>query len=116
MTCHSPGCGCFDDDEEDEPEDTGNVVAMNQLRLDRAVKGTQDAMQVAFAHPTLTNPAVVQKAIARLLMGLESADELPDWAAVAWAVKNVGKALDDAVQSGLSLDEIITAVRPTIGA
>jgi hypothetical protein len=110
-----PFCdGCFD--EEDEPEDTGNVVAMNKLRLQKVVRDTQSAMAVAFAHPTLTDPAVVQKAIATLLASLESADELPDWAAVAWAVKNVGKALDDAVQSGLSLDEIITAVRPTIGA
>jgi|APSaa5957512622_1039677.scaffolds.fasta_scaffold01315_9 hypothetical protein len=95
---------------------TGKVVDMHALHLTRAENRVQKAMQDAFGASNLSDPSIVQKAVASLLEALREGESLVDWGVAVQATVNVGKAVAEATAAGVPLDRVLVAVRPHVGA
>jgi len=92
------------------------VVDFRAIQLQHIGVAVQATMQEAFAHPELTDPSVVQRAVATLLGALQGEGDLDGWAAAGQAISEIGRIMSAAVEAGVPLDELLDEIRPIIGA
>ena len=92
---------------------TGKVVDIQSLVLKRMTDRVTAAMQGAF--DGIEDPSVAQRAVVRFLEDLDNGDSLDDWGYAAQAIVNVGKALAEARNAGVSIDTCVEKSRNLIG-
>lgn len=93
-----------------------NVVRIDRIIKQRLHDEVSEAMQVAFENADLTDPSVVQRAVARFLDDLTDGVDFNDWGVAAQAIVNVGQAMAKGIHSGVTTEQAVAIARPLTGA